>query len=230
MDNLEREARERKKKIVALASLPLSVGFFVWRLQDNTSAAPPPPPPAPIVQKAAPEVQKAAGVVPVLEKERVVVVAGGSRDPFRPAFSTVPPAQQSTPAPAPEKTAVVEMPIPMKPMPLPQLQPFEPTLVPALPVPAPVPSVAPVPTKPVEPARPEMPYFLTGIVKGNPDIAILRHWDGSRRIARVGDELDKTYRLTLIEESFVMVSGHGDATPLRLGGDIRPMPAAEDKK
>lgn len=236
MDNLEREARERKKKVMALASLPLSVGFFVWRLQDNTSAAPPPPPPPdPIVQKAAPEVQKAAGAVLTLEKEKqkVVVVTVSGKDPFRPAFSILPPVERPAAAPQPVKTRITELLPTRMPMPLPPLRPFEPE--PAMPTMTGIPPVRPTlepaqPIGPVEPTRPAMPYVLTGIVKGNPDIAILRHWDGSRRIARVGDGLDKTYRLTMIEESFVMVSGDGDAISLRLGGDVRPTVAPEDKK
>jgi alkanesulfonate monooxygenase SsuD/methylene tetrahydromethanopterin reductase-like flavin-dependent oxidoreductase (luciferase family) len=69
MDSLEREALERKKKLIALGCLPLSVGFFMWRLQGSTSAAPPPKaPPPPVTAQAAPAVAAAAGPVLSLEK------------------------------------------------------------------------------------------------------------------------------------------------------------------
>ena len=40
----------------------------------------------------------------------------------------------------------------------------------------------------------------------------------SRRLARLGDALDKTYRITAIEETWVQVTGAGEIKTLRLGG------------
>jgi hypothetical protein len=64
-------------------------------------------------------------------------------------------------------------------------------------------------------------------VKGNPDVAVLRHFDGSRRIVRAGDALDGKFHLTSIQESTVVVTGDGDSKTLRIGGEIPVAPAAK---
>jgi hypothetical protein len=212
MDNLEREALERKKKMIALGCLPLSVGFFVWRLQGSSNAAPPPPPPPPsVTAKAAPTVAAAAGPVLKLEKGKIVAVPTGGRDPFKPAFATTPPKNAGTArkpvtaAPAFEPpTRIATLP----PLPDAGLRPFGAPPAPAVGAP---PSVVPAPAAPV------VPYMLTGIVKGFPDIAILRHADGSRRIARVGDLLDQKYRLAAIDVTSVRIEGAGIKKTLELG-------------
>lgn len=212
MDSLEREALEKKKKMIALGCLPLSVGFFVWRLQGSTSAAPPPPaPPPPVVAKAAPAVAAAAGPVLSLEQKKVVAVPVSGRDPFKPAFSLTPPVDYSATNKATDKPVITEPPVRLAglpTLPMPDLKPFGP--------PPPL-SVKLPQDVPVKPAAPVIPYVLTGIVKGSPDIAILRHADGSRRIARVGDMLDKKFRLAAIEETTVRIDGAGIQKTLELG-------------
>jgi hypothetical protein len=223
MDSLEREALERKKKLIALGCLPLSVGFFVWRLQGSTSAAPPPPPPPPpVVAKAAPAVAAAAGSVPALQLKKMAAIPKSGKDPFRPAFA-LNTGESAKPAPKdPAGTVATELPTrlaTLPTLPMPGLRPFEP-----LPNPnAPVKPLAP----PAKPAAPVVPYVLTGIVKGQPDVAILRHADGSRRIARVGDLLDQKYRLAVIEETSVRIEGAGIKKTLELG-EAGFNPAARD--
>lgn len=211
MDSLEREALEKKKKMIALGCLPLSVGFFVWRLQSGTSAAPPPAaPPPPVVAKAAPAVAAAVGPVLSLEKRKVVAVPVSGKDPFTPAFALF---TMEKPGAAKAEKPVITEPSPPMPglpnLPMPGLKPFAPPLAPEVKTPE-----AAVPAKP---AAPVVPYTLTGIVKGSPDVAILRHADGSRRIARVGDLLDRKFRLAAIEETAVRIEGAGIQKTLELG-------------
>lgn len=212
MDSLEREALEKRKKLIALGCLPLSVGFFVWRLQGSTSAAPPPKaPPPPVVAKAAPAVAAAAGPVLSLEKNKVVAVPVSGKDPFRPAFALI--SVDKTPVETTNKPVVSDTPVRMAglpSLPLPTLKPFGPPAEPAG-------STVVTPIGPPKPAIPVVPYMLTGIVKGSPDVAILRHADGSRRIARVGDMLDGKFRLAAIEETSVRIEGAGLHKRLELG-------------
>jgi hypothetical protein len=212
MDNLEREALERKKKLIALGCLPLSVGFFVWRLQGSSNAAPPPPPPPPsVTARAAPTVAAAAGPVLKLEKRKIVAVPTGGRDPFKPAFATAPPKSAGTvgkPAPPPAAFEPPTRLATLPPLPDAGLRPFGAPSAPGANVQPPV---------VLAPAAPVVPYMLTGIVKGYPDIAILRHADGSRRIARVGDLLDQKYRLAAIDVTSVRIEGAGIKKTLELG-------------
>lgn len=236
MDSLEREARERKKKVIALASLPLCMGFFVWRLQTTTVAAPPPkaPPPS-VVAQAAPAVAAAAGPVLTLEKQRVVEVPLGEKDPFMasvdltPATNTAPPPQFSAPNTKTMPVAVTEIGPSVSALP-----PANPTLnsfgAPSGVGTGPSVAVKPLPTGPetlAAPVAPPMPYVLCGIVKGNPDVAVLRHFDGSRRIVRAGDALDAKFRLSSIQETAVVITGDGDSKTLRLGGDVPVAPVVK---
>lgn len=234
MDSLEREAKERKKKFIALASLPLCMGFFVWRVQTTTSAAPPPkPPPPPVVAQAAPAVAAAAGPVLSLERQRVVEVPLGDKDPFIASIDLAPataanPASPVGPSGIPKQVLVTELGPSVSPLP-----PVNPALntfgtPPGIPV-GPSAAVNPVPAMsqtPAAPVAPPMPYVLCGIVKGNPDVAVLRHFDGSRRIVRTGDALDGRFRLESIQETAVVITGDGDSKTLRLGGDVPVAPAA----
>jgi hypothetical protein len=230
MDSLEREAKERKKKMIALASLPLCMGFFVWRVQTTTVAAPPPKaPPPPVVAQAAPAVAAAVGPILSLERQRVVEVPLGEKDPFIQTVNldvvTGMTAPMQTPQMPVKPVMVTELP-PITPLPLanPTLNTFgSPT-----PVTAP-PALVTNPVVPVltTPTAPPMPYVLSGIVQGNPDVAVLRHYDGSRRIARLGDELDSKFRLVAIQESTVVLEGAGEKKTLRLGGDVPATPPAK---
>ncbi|HEY3411484.1 MAG TPA: hypothetical protein VGM51_00355 [Armatimonadota bacterium] len=228
MDSLERETRERKKKMIALASLPLCLGFFLWRIQTTTVAAPPPKaPPAPVVAQAAPAVAAAVGPVMSLEKQRIVEVPLGDRDPF---VQTVKLAETGAPSASPAGTTskpvlVTELPN-MTPLPTvnPMLHSFG--------TPTPVTAPSPLVTKPgtlvaAAPVAPPMPYVLSGVVQGNPDVAVLKHFDGSRRIARVGDILDPKFRLVAIQETTVVLEGGGEKKTLRLDGET---PAATPAK
>lgn len=227
MDSLEREAKERKKKMIALASLPLCMGFFIWRVQTTTVAAPPPKaPPPPVVAMAAPAVAAAAGPVLSLEKQRIVEVPLGDKDPFIPTVNLDVSPVPVTPGPPPQMTGkpvmVTEL-TGISPLP-----PTNPTLN-SFGTPTPVtkpPADISKPVVPVvaAPTVPPMPYVLSGIVQGNPDVAVLRHFDGSRRIARVGDELDTKFRLVAIQESTVVLEGSGEKKTLRLGGDAPATP------
>lgn len=227
MENHDREAQERKKRAIAIAFLPLSVAFFMWRLQANTTAAPPPPkPPDPIVKKAAPRIEVVAGPIRDLERSKVLVARQVGVDPFIPAFSLAvkDASAAAAPPPAEEPPVVTEVSLPTGLPALPPLKPFAPPSVIARPAEAPV---KPIPPQIIAEAaqRPDMPWTLTGIVKGDPDMAILRHWDGSRRIARGGENLDKAYRLSSIEETFVVLSGGGKTATLRLGAEAPPREA-----
>ncbi|HEY3267773.1 MAG TPA: hypothetical protein VGM37_12655 [Armatimonadota bacterium] len=225
MDSLEREAQERKKKAIALASLPLCLGFFVWRLQSTTKAAPPPKaPPLPVVAKAAPAVAAALGPIATLQKTRIVSVPVGDRDPFAAAFRLTIPAAKPPMSVKPITTGI--RPGSFMGAPLPVLRPFGTPQPPSV---QPNPSPTLSPAGPAEPAIPVMPFTLTGVVKGFPDVAILRHVDGTRRIARVGDRLDNRYRLASIGENSVVLEGGDGLTTLQLGGDL-PVPPSLDKK
>lgn len=229
MDSLEREAKERKKKMIALVSLPLCMAFFVWRVQSTTVAAPPPktPPPS-VVAQAAPAVAAAAGPVLSLEKQRIVEVPLGDKDPFMAAVGVDGPIdslQASRPGPIPigmtNPVMVTELGPTVSPLP-----PANPSLISfGAPSAISVPTTEPPPNAVVTPVAPPMPYALSGIVMGNPDVAVLKHYDGSRRIARNGEALDRKFRLTAIDETSVVIEGGGDTKTLRLGGDTPAPPA-----
>jgi hypothetical protein len=233
MDSLEREAKERKKKIIALGSLPLCMAFFVWRVQSTTVAAPPPkaPPPSVVVQ-AAPAVAAAVGPVLSLEKQRIVEVPLGDKDPFIAIAGLDGPVE-----PPPISTTEPIRFDMSKPMMVTELGPTVSSLPPANPSlnsfgPPPtivVPTTDPTPNAVVTPVAPPMPYSLSGIVMGNPNVAVLKHYDGSRRIARIGETLDRKFRLITIDETSVVIEGGGESKTLRLGGDTpAPPPAKKD--
>jgi hypothetical protein len=141
-----------------------------------------------------------------------VAVPVSGRDPYKPAF-VLKTVDQPGPATKPDpKVTATETPVRLAglpPLPAPGLNSFGPP-------PAPVVKTPEV-SAPVKPAAPVVPYMLTGIVKGRPDVAILRHADGSRRIARVGDMLDRKFRLAAIEETAVRIEGAGIEKTLELG-------------
>lgn len=230
MDSLEREAKERKKKMIALVSLPLCMGFFVWRVQTTTVAAPPPhAPPPPVVAMAAPAVAAAVGPILSLEKQRIVEVPLGDKDPFIQAVYMVVPVAPIALRPI---AGMPAKPIEISELhgmaPLPPVNPMLNTFGSPTPVtPQPAVVVGQGASVPAAPVAPPMPYVLSGIVQGNPDVAVLRHFDGSRRIARVGDELDTKFRLVAIQESTVILQGAGEKKTLRLGGDAPATPPAK---
>jgi hypothetical protein len=216
---------EIKKKLIALAALPLSVGFLVWRLQSNTQAAPPPQPPAvtTIVEAPAPEVSPmtAAGV------RQVVAVPVSTRDPFVPQMKTTVDrgSSEATAAPAPASN-IPSTPSPNLP-PLPALtveggglHAFAP---PEMQLPPLMPSEPSAPAEPAEPAKPVVPYHLSGVLKGSPDLAILRHSDGTRHLVRLGDMIDEDYRLVMVTENSARLSSKDKNHTLYVGGETAPV-------
>lgn len=210
MDEFRKEEREKKQKIIAMALLPLSVGFCVWRLSSNPKAAQPKVD-TPAVQQEV--VTREVTAKSPLAQVKLVAVPAVARDPFVPAIAV----ENQNQAPKPVETAVniTEKPMPMLRLPNITSEP-PPTLntFPAI-----RPTIIDPPDAPsVEPAEPVMPYVLTGVVQGDPDVAILRHTDGSRRVVRSGDALDPSYRMVSIAETTVIVAGNGDTFQLKLGG------------
>lgn len=212
MEDFEKEEIQKKRKTLALTALPFSLVFCIWRLQMNPKAAPPPAAPAAVkhVSTTAPS-PAAAGMV------KRLAVATYTKDPFTPLVSF----EDST---TPAKVAVSQPPVRLTemfhgglPMPGSTLTPLRPFEAPVVTVPQMVkPSTAPA-ASPTVPDKAEMPYTLTGVVLGSPNVAILRHSDGSRRVARAGDMLDGTFRLVAIGEDTVTIAGDGNRFELKLG-------------
>jgi hypothetical protein len=227
MEDFEREEKQKKRKTIALTALPFSLIFCIWRLQMNPKAAPPPAAPAAVkhVGTTAPS-PAVAGLV------KRLTVATYTKDPFTPLVSFAEPN-------APVKVAVTQPPVKLTemfrgglPMPGSMLTPLRPFEAPAVTVPEPhsaAPRVFPT-VNPTAPEKPEMPYTLTGVVLGSPNVAILRHSDGSRRVARAGDMLDGTFRLVSIGEDTVTVAGDGQRFELKLGAMPESAGATDNTK
>lgn len=213
MEDFDREEKQKKRKMIALTALPFSLVFCIWRLQMNPKAAPPPAAPAAI--KASPAKTASPAVAGLVKR---LTVSTYSKDPFTPlvAFAEPGSAMKVTAAPPVRLTEMFRGGLPMPGATLTPLRPFE---APSVSVPEAHPVATPVypAVSPTEPDKPAMPYMLTGVVMGNPNVAILRHNDGTRRVARTGDMLDGTFRLVAIAGDTVTITGDGERFELMLG-------------
>ncbi len=183
------EGRRKEIMLLLLAVVALGVGFYTFRK--------PAPPPAPTA--ARPE-----GTKPGKEAAEPSAV-GPQGAPVGPGATTTA-GEQRNPFAAPSEGAPT--------------QPTPKTGEPAAagpppaggePAPTPAPSTQPAPNEPEKPT-----LTLTGVVRGRPDVAILRQ-DDRRYFVKVGETVGDYRVLTILSQQVVLAGPSGKVT-LRMGG------------
>jgi len=200
------DKRRKELALIAVGALVVLVALYLtFRPRTRPAAA---QTSAPVAQATAPggPAQPAAPAKPAGAEAQPALVESGAattpgRDPFRPIVMAQASAGPSTPAFA--------NPISPKPMGLPPLT--LPGVWTSTPPPAGTPPAGMAPAAAPEPLR------LTGVVQGNPSVAVLRQ--GSKRyIVTIGDPVDNQYIVKSISAGRVVLAKGERTLSLSLGG------------
>ena len=191
---------QTRKAIVFAALIAVLVGYGVYSMTGRKGSAPPSAQPARLTRA---QTSRPAGVAVAIaeqiSKAFGVSVAVAKKDPFAPRI--VPESALCGPPPPSAK-------------PLARLATRQPTL-PFLPGGGNLAlSVEPRLAAP----EPEPLFVLTGIIKGDTDVAIIRAGSSDRHIVKKGQMINGTYRVQTIKRDGVVLTRGNRSIYLKLGG------------
>jgi len=195
------DKRRKELALLAVGALVVLIALFLtFRPRTQPAAAQPPAAPAQVAQpKPQPKLQaaKPGQAEPALVQSGAPTTTG--RDPFRPVFI----AQAGPVEGAPGSTGLAAA-------------TFRPSGLPPFPISGFLGGSAP--TAPgAAPVKAEEPLRLTGIVHGDPAVAVLRKGE-KRFIVSIGDPVDNQYVVKSISDGRVVLASGEKRLSLTLGG------------
>jgi hypothetical protein len=196
------DKRRKELALLAVGALVVLIALFLtFRPRTQPAAAQPPAAPAQVAQpKPQPKLQaaKPGQAEPALVQSGAPTTTG--RDPFRPVFI----AQVGPVEGAPGSGSLAASAV------------FKPGVLPPFPISGFLGGSAP--TAPgAAPVKAEEPLRLTGIVHGDPAVAVLRKGE-KRFIVSIGDPVDNQYVVKSISDGRVVLASGEKRLSLTLGG------------
>jgi len=193
-------------QLIVLGSLVLvCVGYVSFKVLSPST-------PAPQAGASAKEAgPSTASVVPDTSAAQVLSGLGAPparRDPFMPQALPVAESEETHAAQVMSKTRPVSI-FPTGTGKLPKLNPFNPFGQGS--------SRASVTTLPIK-TEPEPSYTLTGVVRGEENVVIVRSGDNTRHIVRQGQLIDGRYRVLLVTEDGAVLANGNRRMYMKLGG------------
>lgn len=192
--------------IVLVLLVALCLGYVVYRLSGSNTQAACPPQENPVEQVApsmepAPDPEASQNLdqtVPAEQTALNAVVMAAKKDPFAPEFVSAVQKPMKVAAAAPPRLGMT-------------LPPFTPQM--------PMHVTALESSGEVQEATSTQTYRLTGVIRGETNIAIIRSGDSGRHIVKEGQYINGRYKVIAIREASVIVAFGNERKEIKLGGE-----------